>query len=86
MLILIVDHSRFPEALLDVNETTFEVKPLEEGSCSITIVGVNAVYLRFICARLLAMRERRFHLFFSMISALISCLRARYVSSFFNFS
>jgi hypothetical protein len=47
---------------------------------------MNDIYLRFICARWLATRERLFHLFFSTIADLISCLRARYVSSFFNFS
>ena len=44
------------------------------------------VYLRFICARWLATRESFFHLFFSAIADLISCLRARYVSSRCNFS
>ncbi len=47
---------------------------------------INGIYLRFICARRLATRASFFHLFFSAIADLISCLRARYVNSFCNFS
>src|SRR5215207_2900966 len=50
------------------------------------ILVMSGIYLRFICARWLATRESFFHLFFSAIADLTSCLRARYVNSFCNFS
>jgi hypothetical protein len=52
----------------------------------VLIVAAVGIYLCFICDRWLATRASFFHLFFSAIPDLISCLRARYVSSFCNFS